>query len=218
MTNGIEVSLVVARSVMTVLYGQAIYSLKHEIRATERTMAELEQQVSSLSVQLDTEQQRVSTLDVQASSLRVQLDSKAQEIESLRDCLHSAALEMSSLRQALDAKEQEASSLRVQMSNAQVSSGRQQTGHDAALDSGQGRVSGGERVIMLDKRRTAKRTPSVENDQHDLVRRIQEVLDNEPGLSGRAIAARLGCSPTTASKWKTHLERQQQRTSVSSHS
>ena|SRR5215469_506867 len=189
---------------MTVLYGQAIYSLKHEIRTTERTMAELEQQLSSFRQQV--------------SSLGVQLDSKAQEVESLRDCLHSAALEMSSLRQALDAKEQEASSLRVQASKAQVSRGRQQTGHDAALDSGQGRVSDGERVIVLDKRRTAKRTPSVEGDQHDLVRRIQELLDNEPGLSGRAIAARLGCSPTTASKWKTYIEQQQQRTSVSGHS
>jgi hypothetical protein len=35
---------------------------------------------------------------------------------------------------------------------------------------------------------------------------IRQLLDAEPGLSGRKIADRLGCSPTTAAKWKDHFE------------
>ena len=38
---------------MTVLYGQVIHSLKHEIHTKETTLIELKQEVSTLHVQLD---------------------------------------------------------------------------------------------------------------------------------------------------------------------
>jgi hypothetical protein len=37
---------------------------------------------------------------------------------------------------------------------------------------------------------------------------IRELLAQEPGLSGRAIASRIGCSPTTATKWKSIIEQE----------
>lgn len=36
--------------------------------------------------------------------------------------------------------------------------------------------------------------------------KIQRLLIDEPGLSARAVAARIGCSPTTASEWKKFFE------------
>ena len=90
---------------MTVLYGQAIHSLKHEIHTKETTLIELEQEVSTL---------------------HVQLDSKVQEVDMLTERLRRASDEVSSLRQALDAKEQELSSLRVHLDigHGQVEAGQ----------------------------------------------------------------------------------------------
>ena len=193
-TSSIEVSLVVARSVMTVLYGQAIHSLKHEIRKTGDTVTEREAEVSSL---------------------RVQLDARQQEVDTLRERLHSASGEVSALHQALDSKQQEMNSL-----HGHLDSGQQQHGQGASLDTGRTeQVSRSERVIVLDRRRAARSQPSAggNEQQEELTRRIQELLDHEPGLSGRAIATRLGCSPTTASKWKAHIEQERQRNSASAH-
>lgn len=149
------------------------------------------------------------------SSLCAQLDSKVQEVDMLTERLRSASDEVSSLRQVLDAKEQEVSSLHVHLGtgHGQVEVG-QHTLDTRHLDSE--RASAGERVIVLDRRRSTRSKPSVSathehQQQEALVQRIRELLDDEPGLSGRAIAARVGCSPTTASKWKAQIEQEHQQ-------
>lgn len=43
---------------------------------------------------------------------------------------------------------------------------------------------------------------------------VRVLLQAEPGLSGRAIATRLGCSPTTALKWKEIVAEQGQATAM----
>jgi len=40
--------------------------------------------------------------------------------------------------------------------------------------------------------------------------KVRMVLLETPGISGRAIAAKVGCSPTTANKWKTKIENEMQ--------
>jgi hypothetical protein len=60
-TVWVEVTLVVARSVMTVLYGQAIHALKAEEHEQQDRVAELEQEVEELREQLETSQKRVES-------------------------------------------------------------------------------------------------------------------------------------------------------------
>jgi transposase len=70
------------------------------------------------------------------------------------------------------------------------------SGHVAdEVDSGQGKV------VKLD---TARRRSG--QDDSAIAEQIRNLLDKEPGLSGRAVASRLGCSPTTAAKWKSFFE------------
>ncbi len=317
-TGWIEAMLVIARSIMTVLYGQAIHSLKAQEQSMRDHLAELEEQatlqqqqldsgqqeVSSLRVQLDTLQQQafsgqqeVSTLRVQLDSeqgkvsslqeqldsgqrdtsalrtqlnvahvevdtLRAQLDGKKQELESLRETvssgqewqesrvrrmleteqqrvsdlqqqltdeqnavvglrreLNAALVEADRLRTQVEVKQrevegvqavlkteqQEASSLRVQLNTLQ----QQASSSGVQLDSpssGQAKVDTGQRgkVVRLDMSRPRK--SGQDAAEHAMAEQVRELLTAEPGLSGRALAARLGCSPTTAAKWKGIIE------------
>jgi hypothetical protein len=47
-----------------------------------------------------------------------------------------------------------------------------------------------------------------EAQDNAIAEQIRSLLKEEPGLSGRAIAARIGCSPTTASAWKKTIEQE----------
>jgi chromosome segregation ATPase len=156
-------------------------------------MLETEQQrVSNLQQQLLTEQNATATLRrqlhiAQASTeaLQTQLDHKQQEIERVQA--------------ALSSKQQEVDSLRARLSSVQYPSGQ------GKVDTGQ---SG--KVVRLDTNRAQKgkqqqdaTSPSSENA---LAEQVKQLLKTEPGLSARQIAARLGCSPTTASRWKGLIE------------
>src|SRR6266496_3346878 len=316
-TGWIEAMLVIARSIMTVLYGQAIHSLKAQEQSMRDHLAELEEQatlqqqqldsgqqeVSSLRVQLDTLQQQafsgqqeVSTLRVQldseqgkVSSLQEQLDSGQRDTSALRTQLNVAHVEVDTLRAQLDGKKQELESLRETFSSGQewqesrvrqmVETERQRVSNlqrqltdeqnavvglrrelNAALveadrlrtqmevkqhevegvqavlkteqqevsslrvqldtlqqrafssgvqldnpSSGQGKVDSGQgKVVRLDTNRPRK--SGQDAVEHALAEQIRGLLTAEPGLSGRALAARLGCSPTTAAKWKGIIE------------
>jgi len=323
-TGWIEAMLVIARSIMTVLYGQAIHSLKAQEQSMRDHLAELEEQVtlqqeqlesgqqevSSLRVQLNTLQQRafsgqqhlstvqqeVDTLRVQlnteqgkVSSLQEQLDSGQRDASTLRTQLNVALVEVDTLRAQLDGKKQELESLRETFSSGQewqesrvrqmVETERQRVSNlqrqltdeqnavvglrrelNAALveadrlrtqmevkqhevegvqavlkteqqevsslrvqldtlqqrafssgvqldnpSSGQGKVDSGQgKVVRLDTNRPRK--SGQDAVEHALAEQIRGLLTAEPGLSGRALAARLGCSPTTAAKWKGIIE------------
>jgi len=335
-TTWMEVILVVARSVMTVLYGQAIHTLKAVEHEKQNKVAELEQEVSNLTVQLENEQRVVSSLRVQlnntvssamaevdseVSSLRVQLDSVTAEVDSERQKVSSLMAEMdrervssvqlnnkkvsslmaevdtlrvqldtkenqltslketmasgmkwhesnaetlvSSVQSQLDSERERVSSLQRELSSAiaeldserkkvssvqltvssvQLQMDREVSRLKAELDSERKKVSsataevdtlriqldmekkeveslrvqrerkgvdGGKdevdtKVIQLDTSRPRKNG----QDDNAIGEQIRALLTAEPGLSGRAIAARVGCSPTTASKWKELIEKE----------
>src|SRR5262249_18372095 len=116
----VEVVLVVARSVMTVLYGQAIHSLKTDEHMEQDRIAELEQVVSNLTVQLDTEQKAVS-------SLRVQLDREQRKVSSVQQQMDK---EVSSVQLQVSSTMAEVDTLHVQLEAEQkkVKEVQQQSG------------------------------------------------------------------------------------------
>ena len=274
-TTWVEVILVIFRSGLTVLYGQAIRALKFVEQAEDDRVKKLEEEVSNLKTQLDTEQKQVSSLQGQldserqkvssvqgeldrqvstvvsngqakvssvqleldkivaeVSSLRVQLDGKNQQITSLQETLssgmklheNSTQQIVSSVQKQLDKALGEVGSLQEQVSSGQkeVSSLR------AQLSSEQGKVSSlleqlnRQKVssvqpqgVQLDTPKVSSGQAKVSSVQSELDRsenaiadQIRELLINEPGLSARAIAARIGCSPTTASTWKKSIEQE----------
>ncbi len=286
-TAWVEVSLVVARSIMTVLYGQAIHSLKHQGQSSRVRIEELEQevstlreqvssgqsevsslrdQVSSLRVQLAQRQHAVDTLSVQVSSLLQQVDSgqaeldrwqqqanggqqeldslhqrlqaalsevdglraqlgiRQQELAAVRDAWEREQREVSSLREQLTVQQQQVSSYvppvdsgQGQVSSQKVSSGRVSRGsvhldsEHAEVDSGQPAASG--QVIHLSSKKQRRESSS---EEQVLGERIRGVLQQEPELSARSIASKVGCSPTTAAKWKAIIEREVQEQDTSS--
>ncbi len=183
-------------------------------------MRELVNRVHSLANDLQRGQSEVSILrehvdsgQQRMSNLGVQLDTQQQEVNTWREHLDSMSLELSTLRQERDTMQQELHTLRVQIDRQQAHVSREQQPGQRTKPAGQGKVSR-ERVIVLDRRRTAKKQQPMDSAQDELVRRIEELLNKEPALSGRAIAGRVGCSPMTAAKWKAFIG-QQQRTSTS---
>lgn len=249
-TYGIEVALVVARSIMTVLYGQAIHSLKQQTKSVHSFIGELQERVDTLRSQLDTEQQRASMLQKQldtkqqevstlhshlssgqgevsrlhslldteqqrAFTLQAQLDMRQQEVSTLQGSLSSGQGEASRLENALDTERERTFTLQKQLDTRQheVDILRQSlanTGQTKEVSSGQREVDTEKtaRVIRLDTSRLRKSGQDATTADNALVEQIRQLLGSEPGLSGRAIAARLGCSPTTAGKWKTIIEQE----------
>jgi predicted nucleic acid-binding Zn-ribbon protein len=132
--TAIEIILVVARSIMTVLYGQAIHSLKAVDHSTRNRIAELEIEVSNLHTQLDTKQKELSNVQQEANSLRGQLDTlqktasdlrgqlqaKNGQLESVQSQLSSVQLDSQSMRGHLDSGQQELNNLRVQLQRKDV--------------------------------------------------------------------------------------------------
>lgn len=108
----VEVILVVIRSLLTVFYGVAVRSMKSLENAELDHIADLEQEVGSLRVQLDNEQDRVSTL-------QEQLKRHEQQSTLLQKELRSAQQEMSQLQQDFTNEQQRASNLQEELSTGQ---------------------------------------------------------------------------------------------------
>lgn len=266
----IEKVLVLARVIVTVLYGHIVHSLRNAGIEYENRVATLQREVSNLQGQLQAKQQEVSSGQLQLSSvqktvdtLRAQLDGARQEMSSvqckleaeqqrvsslqeelqfgqgdaavLRRELNAAQLDAEGLRARLDAKVREveemqadqagivalrrelnaaklyAEELRAQLDaksgaeNVQLppSSGQQRVSSRQGIraSSEQQEVSSGQgKVLQLDTNRTRK------TGQDEIEFQIRALLKERPGLSGRAVAMELGCSPTTAAKWKSFIE------------
>jgi predicted RNase H-like nuclease (RuvC/YqgF family) len=254
----IEVFLVVARSVMTVLYSQAVHDLKHQaqsmrdrirelegevssgqerLSSLERQLeserrevsnlrvqvAEREQQVDTLTGHLSTGQQKVSSLEQQAKSgqgevsrLRERLSQALEAAESAQAQLRVKERERAAFEEALNSEQQAVSRLRAQLVAEQervftlservspgqqkprVSSSSKVSSQGVQVDTGQGH---GGQVTPLDSKKRRE-------DEHALAEQVRQLLSQEPGLSARAIAARLGCSPTTGAKWKAAVEQE----------
>lgn len=259
--TGIEVTLVIARSIMTVLYGPAIKSLKHEQEKSQNKLAELEFEIPRLRDEVSSLREQVSTGQQEVSNLRKALDSEMREASMLRDELDRATGRCAELQSQLENGQGDVFSLRRDLNEAQVEvdalntrlngkqreieglretleSGQswQETRYQQMLDAERQRVSsleqevstlrkklevaqqkldakpvstpqqktvssGHGKVVQLD---TSRRKTG--QDENVIAEQIRTLLDAEPGLSGRRIADRLSCSPTTANKWKQHFE------------
>ena len=204
-----------------------VSSLRVQVSSVQSKM---QAEVDALRVQLDGKQRELDTLRVQVDSeqsvLQAQLDGKQKELDTLRKQLESGQewqsgrvsslqaqlnekqQELESVQSALSSEQQMVSSLRHQLdslkvSTEQVSTKKLDTGHSRQLDTG--RVSTGQgKVVQLD---TGRRKSG--QDESDLAEQIRQLLIVEPGLSARAIAARLNISPTTASKHKSDIEKKE---------
>ena len=121
-------------------------------------------------------------MDRAVSSLTAELDREHQKVSS-------AVAEVDTLRIQLDMEKNEVSSLRVQLNKR---------------EGGSLRGEGDTKVIQLDTNRPRKNG----QDDNAIGEQIRSLLNAEPRLSGRAIAGRIGCSPTTASKWKELIEKE----------
>ena len=247
-TKWVEITLVIARSVLTVLYGQAVKAIKTIEQTEDDRVATLEEEVSTLLGQLDTQQKRVSSGQQEASNLRAQLDSKQKEVSRLsvqldilqtqldakqqelgsiketftsgqqwqeqraQQLLGAEQRRVSTLQEQLDTQQekmlrvqQEASNLRLQLmtERAKISTFQEQL-DSKKLPAIQHRLSSVQSTgVQLDTRKNGQET-----QDNEIAERVRSLLKEEPGLSGRAIAARIGCSPTTASTWKKAIEQE----------
>src|SRR2546429_2466500 len=158
-------------------------------------------------------QQEISKLYAQLDVLKSQLDGKQQELADVKETftsgqkwqegrsqqmLETEQNRVNSLQEQLDTErkrvfnvQQESASLRIHVSNLQEQLKRKQE------------PIGQVKSVQLDTEQPRK------NVQLDTIaEQIRELLTEEPGLSARAIAAKIGCSPTTASTWKKAIEQE----------
>jgi predicted nucleic acid-binding Zn-ribbon protein len=188
--------------------GSRVSTLQQQLSDEQNAVVTLRRQLNT--AQLDVEGLRAKLNEKQRDVERVQsvLSGERQEASRLRQALETEQSQVSTLKQQLSSVQQEVSTLREKLSSVQVSSIQSvqaSSGQVRKVDSGQAtqRVDGGQgKVLKLDTSRQRK------NGQDDsaIAEQIRELLDKEPGLSGRAIASRVGCSPTTAAKWKAFFE------------
>ncbi len=189
---------------------------KQELAGLRETLESgQEWQESRVRGVLETEQQRVSNLQEQFSGeqaasmqLRKQLNAMEVDVDGLRTQLNAREREVERFQQALEAEQQIASSLKqaLETEQQQVSTLRQKLDNEQALRASTGQVlqasSGQGKVVRLDTSRSRKSGP----DETGIAEQIRTLMAGEPGISGRQIAVRLGCSPTTAAKWKQFFE------------
>lgn len=201
-----------------------VSSLKGQLSTKEQEVSSVQSQVSSLQKALSSVQLRLDEKVDTLSSVQHKLDTAQQrvisleaELESgqggavaLRRELNTAKLDAEGLRIRLDTEQKLVSSLRRELSNVQskldaqassVQPAKPSTGHKK-LDTGQANKvdTGQEKIVQLDTHRKTGR-----GDQ-GLAEQIKQLIDSEPGISGRQIAQRVGCSPTTANDWKKFFE------------
>jgi chromosome segregation ATPase len=147
----------------------------------------VDREVSSVKSQLDTRTAEVDTLRTQLKAEQESVSSAKDEVNTIRVQLDRTTTEVNTLRAQLKSATTEANMLRAQ----QITKETNETESEDAT-----------KVIHLDTNRAKKSG----QDEKAIEEQIRALLEAEPGLLGRAIARRVGCSPTTASKWKELIE------------
>jgi predicted nucleic acid-binding Zn-ribbon protein len=216
----LNAALIDADGLRTQLEGKAreVAGLRGQLQSGEQWQGS---RVSSLQQQLTDEQEaavplrrQLNAVQLEIEGLRTQLDGKQQDVERVQGLLNSEQRTVSNLRQAIDTEKQMVSTLRQQLDSVQVSSVQLSSGQTRKADNGQTRKvdngqskaeSGQGKVLTLDTSRPRK---SGQGDaaENALGEQIRVLMAAEPGISGRKIAERLGCSPTTAAKHKSLIE------------
>lgn len=178
--------------------------MRHLLEAEQQQVTILRQQLIDEQGEVTTLRKQLSTTLVDVDALRTQLEAKQQEIENKQSALNGEQQVITTLRTQLEAEQRRVSSLRQRLESGQSSKpstgqGKVDTGHEKVVDGGQGKV------VQLDtSRRKSEQTDA------DMEQKIRALVAVEPNISGRAIAVRIPCSPTTANRWKGIIEREQQ--------
>ena len=172
--------------------GSRVSNLQQELEAEQATATALRRQL------------HVTQLD--AETLRTQLEGKQQEIERVQSELTRGQQEVSTLQRKLDSANGNVDTLRGQVDTLQR---KLDSGQEHSVDSGQPLHvdSGQTKVVRLDTNRPRKSGQGSTADGV-LGEQIRTLLLAEPGLSDRAIATRLSCSPTTVGKWRKQSDQE----------
>jgi hypothetical protein len=138
MTKCVEVTLVIARSILTVLYGQAVRAIKVVEQTEDDRVATLEEEVSNLRSQLDAAQglaselrsrlqereRAYSSLVSEREVLTLQMSLKQQELAGLRDLASGgqdwAQQHLTKLQERLDAEQDTTHQLRLQLQTLEL--------------------------------------------------------------------------------------------------
>lgn len=183
----------------------AMEELQFRLQDEQKRMLALQDELEGSQAELLALQRKHDGVLVDMQALSEQVDSKQKEIVRLNEAVESERGQVSSLRDLVTAGQREI----MRLLERPVDSGRVDTGRSVpkqkSVDGGQGTdVDTGQqsRVIRLDATRRKNGQSTVDRE---LDERIMQVITAEPELSDRAIAARVGCSPTTVGKRRTAL-------------
>jgi peptidoglycan hydrolase CwlO-like protein len=185
---------------------QRIATLQQQLSDEQAAAVALRKQLNAAVVDADSLRQRLEAKEREVGqvqiALRQQLDAKQREAELVRQALEAEQQTVSSLRRALEVEQQWVSTLRQKLDGGQA---MQVSSRQDKVDTEQDRtVDGGQhgKVVQLDTSRS-HRGDAAENA---IAEQIRVLLEASPGLSDRAIAARVGCSPTTVGKRRRLIE------------
>ena len=202
-------------------------TVQSKLSSASVQLSSKQKEVDTLTVQLDTANRSLSTVQSELSSerehlasLKMDTQSGHQELSTVQREMYEAKSEadrltilvstkdrtISDLQRELDRKQKELDSARVQLDSKHsghwantVDSGHSKMDSGQwTVDSGQAKsVDSGQKKVVQFRSVHTQKNGQVDSGQVDKVR---EILEREPGISGRKIAERLNISPTTASK------------------
>jgi predicted nucleic acid-binding Zn-ribbon protein len=153
-------------------------SLQTRLSAKVREVEQMQADLSSVA----TLRRELNTAQLASEEARGELDANARAFRTVQEQLLAEQKKVSSLQRELSSVQSQVSS----NPGVQVSSGQKRKG-----DTGQ------EKIVKLDSRRPGRQ----------LAKEIYQLMVDTPGISGRAIAGQLGCSPTTANEWKGFFDK-----------
>lgn len=218
-TTWVEIILVIARSGLTVLYGQAIRALKFVEQTENDRVTKLEEELSNLRVQLGTEQTTAKSLQSQLQTLEkantlltserdaisLQMDLKQRELAGIRDLASGgqdwAQQQLSKLQERLDSEHELTARLKLQMQSADL----QRNDLSAKLQAANLQIEGLQKDLQNEKMQTAKssvrsaKLPANITAIEDAKQRISNAeilayIASHPDLKRSEVAANLGIS------------------------
>ncbi|MBV9691981.1 MAG: hypothetical protein JO202_19990 [Ktedonobacteraceae bacterium] len=211
--------LMLVRVLATVLYGHVIHSLREANVQYTNQVTSLQEELARRQEERDRAQQQVASGQAEVSRLRVQLDTKSKEVDGLRGQVASGQREVDTLHMQLDtlrgqgdSGQAEVDTLRKQLQSALA---EVETGH-AVVSAKQHELQGGQAAVdtcsiqcpvnghtwTVDRK---KRERGQQQAEQAVSEHIKALLTEQPGLSDRAIASKVACSPTTVGKWRKSL-------------
>lgn len=152
---------------------------------------------------------QVSTALGEVETMQRQVNAKQREVEDMVAALANEQQQVSTLRKDIVAQQQQMSTLHKRILDS---------GQPAQVSTKQGKVDGSgqqtqvdteqHRVIHLMDAPRARSSDGREAARQTRIEHIKRLLESEPGISDRAIAMRLGCSPTTVGNDRETIEQE----------